>query len=107
MLNVNASSFSFTPMPVRSQLKPTSDKHEKYQIRKEVKARKKAQDKYDTKFKTELCKSFCENGWCRYGEHCKFAHGTEDLAPEEIVKRKEKNCKVFFASGYCPYGVRC
>ena len=32
------------------------------------------------KYKTELCKNWIENGGCRYGKKCQFAHGKEELA---------------------------
>lgn len=28
-----------------------------------------------TKFKTEMCKNWIEQGFCRYGNKCQFAHG--------------------------------
>lgn len=28
-----------------------------------------------TKFKTEMCKNWIEQGYCRYGTKCQFAHG--------------------------------
>ena len=31
------------------------------------------------RFKTELCKNWIENGSCRYGKKCQFAHGQEEL----------------------------
>ncbi len=103
-MNVNASSFSFVPgmepnFEVDS-LKPTVS-------RSWNRARGAKSDKYQTKFKTELCKSFCENGYCRYKMQCKFAHGAGELTQEDRVSSRDKNCKSFFASGYCPYGIRC
>ena len=31
------------------------------------------------RYKTELCRSFQENGTCKYGEKCQFAHGYHEL----------------------------
>lgn len=33
----------------------------------------------DPKYKTELCKSFISEGFCRYNFKCRFAHGIQDL----------------------------
>ncbi|CAB1421336.1 unnamed protein product [Pleuronectes platessa] len=32
-----------------------------------------------TRYKTELCRPFEENGSCKYGEKCQFAHGYHEL----------------------------
>lgn len=32
-------------------------------------------------YKTELCRSFSREGFCRYGAKCQFAHGIEELRP--------------------------
>jgi len=59
-------------------------------------------------YKTELCRSFSETGFCRYGNKCQFAHGIEDLRP--VVrhrKYKTEKCKNFSKNGVCPYGRRC
>jgi hypothetical protein len=31
------------------------------------------------RYKTELCRSWAETGYCRYGEKCQFAHGQPEL----------------------------
>uniref|UniRef100_A0A3Q3Q2S1 mRNA decay activator protein ZFP36 n=1 Tax=Monopterus albus TaxID=43700 RepID=A0A3Q3Q2S1_MONAL len=31
-----------------------------------------------SRYKTELCRSFTENGLCKYGGKCQFAHGEEE-----------------------------
>ena len=33
----------------------------------------------ESKYKTELCKQYELNKTCRYGNKCKFAHGTDEL----------------------------
>jgi 23S rRNA U2552 (ribose-2'-O)-methylase RlmE/FtsJ len=32
-----------------------------------------------SRYKTELCRQFSENGECKYGDKCQFAHGVADL----------------------------
>eukprot|EP00340_Litonotus_pictus_P006711 CAMPEP_0170528086 /NCGR_PEP_ID=MMETSP0209-20121228/13583_1 /TAXON_ID=665100 ORGANISM="Litonotus pictus, Strain P1" /NCGR_SAMPLE_ID=MMETSP0209 /ASSEMBLY_ACC=CAM_ASM_000301 /LENGTH=255 /DNA_ID=CAMNT_0010819069 /DNA_START=225 /DNA_END=992 /DNA_ORIENTATION=+ len=66
----------------------------------------------DPKYKTELCKTFEEQGICPYGNTCRFAHGKLDFMPEnkEIENNcmyKLRDCSSFFNLGYCPYGSRC
>ena len=61
-----------------------------------------------TRYKTELCRSFQENGICKYGEKCQFAHGTHELRNMmRHPKYKTELCRTFHAAGYCPYGPRC
>src|SRR4051794_20462125 len=63
----------------------------------------------DPKYKTELCKSFTETGFCAYGNKCRFAHGRQELF-DKIVnckKYKQKECLSFFKNKYCCYGSRC
>jgi butyrate response factor 1 len=59
-------------------------------------------------YKTELCRSFEENGTCRYGAKCQFAHGKHEI--RQIIrhpKYKTEICKTFQNEGICPYGLRC
>lgn len=59
-------------------------------------------------YKTELCRSFCETGSCRYGHKCQFAHGSHELRPVlRHPKYKTEICKTFATTGTCPYGNRC
>ncbi|KAH3759732.1 CCCH-type Zn-finger protein [Pelomyxa schiedti] len=59
-------------------------------------------------YKTELCRSFMENGSCRYGFKCQFAHGTAELRPVQRHPRyKTEICKTFHTIGTCKYGTRC
>merc|ERR1719204_919108 len=65
--------------------------------------------KFNTRlYKTELCRSWTELGYCPYGsDRCQFAHGMEELRPVIRHKKyKTVKCKNFLA-GYCPYGARC
>lgn len=62
----------------------------------------------DEKYKTELCQKYCENGFCPYGNKCRFAHGKDELVYKKLCNNyKKKQCKTFFECGYCPYGTRC
>lgn len=88
---------------------------------------------YRNRYKTELCKSFTETGYCRYGAKCQFAHGKEEVRPilrhpkyKTEVSLSNTNCcihmhknyidcprlnvqicKTFHTTGTCPYGIRC
>jgi hypothetical protein len=60
------------------------------------------------RYKTELCRSFQENGTCKYGEKCQFSHGMHELrSMMRHPKYKSELCRTFHAQGYCPYGPRC
>lgn len=59
-------------------------------------------------YKTELCRSFEETSFCRYGPKCQFAHGQAELRPiSRHPKYKTEVCKTFSSTGSCPYGKRC
>lgn len=61
-----------------------------------------------TRYKTELCRPYEENGSCRYGSKCQFAHGKAEL--RSVVrhpKYKTDLCRTFHTTGLCPYGPRC
>ncbi|GAM20423.1 hypothetical protein SAMD00019534_035980 [Acytostelium subglobosum LB1] len=61
-----------------------------------------------SRYKTELCRSFAETGVCRYGFKCQFAHGRDELRPVmRHPKYKTETCKTFHTVGSCPYGSRC
>lgn len=47
------------------------------------------ENKFDPKYKTELCKKFQNTGHCPYGFKCRFAHGKEEL----ITKTQGANYK--------------
>lgn len=60
------------------------------------------------RYKTELCRSFQENGICKYSDKCQFAHGAYELRNmSRHPKYKTELCRTFHAAGYCPYGPRC
>ena len=61
------------------------------------------------KYRTELCKFYEMNGFCKYSSDCIFAHGKENLR-ENLCKKsgyKKRLCVNFFQKGFCMYGNRC
>ncbi|KAJ3439443.1 protein tis11 [Anaeramoeba flamelloides] len=59
-------------------------------------------------YKTEVCRSWIENGYCKYGKKCQFAHGTSELRKiSRHPKYKTQVCKSFNTQGFCNYGRRC
>lgn len=61
-----------------------------------------------TRYKTELCRTYEENGSCKYGTKCQFAHGLEELRGlSRHPKYKTEACRTFHTIGFCPYGARC
>jgi hypothetical protein len=64
---------------------------------------------FKIKYKTELCKYFEINGFCKYGDKCAYAHGKENLRSKvtNSTAYRTKKCVQFFENGYCPYGNRC
>jgi len=60
------------------------------------------------RYKTELCRPYEENGTCKYGDKCQFAHGRAELRPvARHPKYKTDLCKTYHTTGLCPYGPRC
>lgn len=61
-----------------------------------------------SRYKTELCRPFEENGTCKYGDKCQFAHGMHELRQlTRHPKYKTELCRTFHTIGFCPYGPRC
>jgi len=61
-----------------------------------------------TRYKTEMCRPFQENGVCKYGEKCQFAHGRQELRTiDRHPKYKTDICRTYHSVGFCPYGPRC
>lgn len=61
-----------------------------------------------SRYKTELCRPYEENGSCKYGEKCQFAHGRHELRTvARHPKYKTDLCKTYHTTGLCPYGPRC
>ena len=55
------------------------------------------ENKFDPKYKTELCKKYQSTGKCPYGHKCRFAHGKEELLSKtQGVNYKKKQCKTFY-----------
>lgn len=61
-----------------------------------------------SRYKTEMCRTFEENGTCKYGEKCQFAHGNHEVRNvNRHPKYKTDLCKTYHSVGFCPYGPRC
>jgi len=61
-----------------------------------------------SRYKTEMCRTFEENGTCKYGEKCQFAHGGHEVRNvSRHPKYKTDLCKTYHSVGFCPYGPRC
>ncbi len=55
-----------------------------------------------------MCRPFQENGVCKYGEKCQFAHGQQELRTvNRHPKYKTDMCRTYHSVGFCPYGPRC
>lgn len=60
------------------------------------------------RYKTELCRPFEENGKCKYGDKCQFAHGIHEIRNlQRHPKYKTELCRTYHTVGICPYGPRC
>ena len=62
------------------------------------------------KYKTEICRNWEIEGFCKFGEECTFAHGDQELNKKTTMppNYKTKVCKQFTESPYyCPYGEKC
>eukprot|EP00794_Sanderia_malayensis_P020259 gene20259-22243_t len=61
-----------------------------------------------SRYKTELCRPYEENGTCKYGDKCQFAHGIHEIRSlNRHPKYKTELCRTFHTIGFCPYGPRC
>ncbi|KAJ5070654.1 mRNA decay activator protein zfp36l1 [Anaeramoeba ignava] len=75
---------------------------------KKKKKQKKVKQQPPSLYKTELCRSWEEKGFCKYGNKCQFAHGYHELrSVTRHPKYKTQICKSFHNRGFCPYGKRC
>ncbi|XP_056111592.1 mRNA decay activator protein ZFP36L2 [Rhinichthys klamathensis goyatoka] len=85
-----------------------SDSSERSQQLQEILQQKPGSQINSTRYKTELCRPFEENGSCKYGEKCQFAHGYHELRNlSRHPKYKTEPCRTFHTIGFCPYGPRC
>ncbi len=86
----------------------TQELHHQDSINSSATGSLQAQQAAAQRYKTELCRSYQENGTCKYGEKCQFAHGYHELrSMMRHPKYKSELCRTFHAQGYCPYGPRC
>lgn len=86
----------------------TQELHHQDSINNSTTTSIQAQQAAAQRYKTELCRSFQENGTCKYGDKCQFAHGYHELrSMMRHPKYKSELCRTFHAQGYCPYGPRC
>lgn len=54
------------------------------------------------RYKTELCRSYHETGFCKYGEKCQFAHGYNEIRSlNRHPKYKTVLCRTYHCTGYC------
>ncbi len=86
------------------------DKEEKNIIISKVKTPYKSNaNDFKIKYKTELCKYYEINGYCKFGENCAYAHGKENLRSKvtNTTAYRSKKCVQFYTYGFCPYGNRC
>ena len=63
-------------------------------------------------YKTEICQTFEEFGFCKYGNKCQYAHGYDELRIKPEVKLpkayKTVKCKNYWGkNSICPYGDKC
>lgn len=62
------------------------------------------------KYKTEICRNWELEGYCRFGDECTYAHGNQELNKKVAMPSnyKTKVCKQFTeAPFFCPYGEKC
>ena len=84
------------------------NKNNKYQNWKNKYKHSEDKNDFKSKWKTEICHYWEMYGYCKYGDSCAFAHGTDELNKRKMSSNyKTKPCKQFFELGYCSYGIRC
>ncbi|KAJ3443783.1 protein tis11 [Anaeramoeba flamelloides] len=99
-----------TKLPQRAPKKQTnrSLQNRKNSFSKNKKKNNKKSHLKTNLYKTEICRSWVENGYCKYGEKCQFAHGTSELRKiSRHPKYKTQICKPYHQSMFCTYGIRC
>ena len=91
-----------------------SNNKNKFSLQNKQKSKKQGPFKstatdFKIKYKTELCKYYEINGYCKYGDRCAYAHGKENLRAKvtNSTAYRTRKCSQFFENGYCPYGNRC
>ncbi|KAH7726857.1 hypothetical protein AAVH_05744 [Aphelenchoides avenae] len=59
-------------------------------------------------YKTEMCRQQRDQGFCYYGNNCRFAHNDNELRPKmRHPKYKTQLCHNYARNGSCPYGANC
>ena len=91
-----------------NNIKNKFSQQNKYKNKKQGPFKSTASD-FKIKYKTELCKYYEINGYCKYGDKCAYAHGKENLRSKvtNSTAYRTRKCVQFFENGYCPYGNRC
>lgn len=64
------------------------------------------------KYKTEMCKNMMDQGYCRFGTNCHYAHSEAErhsTSVEDLMKDDKLllPCCILVSTGFCPYGHRC
>ena len=62
---------------------------------------------YSIKYKTKLCVEIIQNGKCRYGQKCSFAHSHSELREINDTVKVWKACKNYHIDKVCFYGQKC
>jgi len=72
------------------------------------------QEQPDPRHKTVLCKHFEQDGECKFGNKCSFAHGEAELQRKAQPKPAARDplyktvlCKHFEQDGECKFGNKC
>ena len=93
---------NISPLGIRERTQSAS-----FQEELEAQQRKRSSTN-SSRYKTELCRPFEENGTCKYGDKCQFAHGFHELRGlNRHPKYKTEFCRTYHTIGFCPYGPRC
>ena len=116
--SLSPTSSSFYPMPqspkdqfLSGSVSPLAirDRPQGAVFQEELEAQhRKRNSTNSSRYKTELCRPFEENGTCKYGDKCQFAHGFHELRGlNRHPKYKTEFCRTYHTIGFCPYGPRC
>lgn len=96
-------------VPVNLQTKPITPKKCKYKRNAMEQVDMEEEYRKDPRYKTEICSSYSDTGFCQYGNKCRFAHGKSELFGKSVdhPKFRKSDCLTFHSDGYCKYGQRC
>lgn len=96
------------PSPNLITITGSSQKRDRSQSLSVDEDRRRGGSTASSRYKTELCRPFEENGTCKYGDKCQFAHGIHEVRQlSRHPKYKTELCRTFHTIGFCPYGPRC